>query len=184
MNAFESTLATFATRLHEAGVRYMVIGGFANLHWGRARFTQDLDVTVAVTEDALAGLMNALAPAFRSLVKDPVAFARETALVPLESHTGIPIDMVLARLALEHEAIARAITIEVGDAAVQFATPEDLILHKIISERPRDREDIEGIVRRQRGKLELDYLRPRIRALSDALERPTMVAEFERLISE
>lgn len=161
----------------------MVIGGFANLMWGRPRFTRDLDITIAADDAQLERLLTALAPAFRSRVGDPVGFARETAVVPLESSEGVQIDMVIARHPVEDEAISRAIEIPVGDAKVRFATAEDLILHKIVSERSRDLEDVEGIVRRQRGRLDLDYLRPRIRALANTLERPQMLTEFERLLS-
>lgn len=184
MNALESTLAEFSRRLGETRTPYMVIGGFANLHWGRPRLTQDLDVTVAASDTHIELLLRVLAPAFRARVADPVGFARETSVVPMESSDGIRIDMVIARLSLEDEAIARAVEIPVGDARVRFATAEDLILHKIVSERARDLEDVEGIVRRQRGKLDLDYLRPRIRLLSETMQRPQMLTEFERLLGQ
>ena len=53
-----------------------------------------------------------------------------------------------------------------------FCTPEDLILLKIVSERERDRADVRGIARRQKGRLDLDYLEPRVRELAELLERP------------
>ena len=65
---------------------------------------------------------------------------------------------------------------------VRFMTAEDLILHKIVSERPRDHEDIVGIMRRQSGALDLSYLRPRILELARALSRPDMIEEFEALL--
>ena len=182
MNALEATLGRLAQRLSASGTPYMVIGGFANLQWGRPRLTQDLDVTIAADDEQLERLLAVLAPAFRARVEAPMEFARSTAVVPLESAEGVRIDMVIARLALEHEAIARARTVRIMDIEVRFATAEDLILHKIISERSRDLEDVEGIVRRQRGALDLEYLRPRIRQLSNALQRPEMVTEFERLL--
>ncbi len=182
MNALETTLAELSRCLEQTGTRYMVIGGFANLHWGRPRLTQDLDVTVAAADEHLDNLLRALAPAFRPRVADPIAFARETAVIPMESSEGVRIDLVIAHLSLEHEAIARAIRIPVAGTSVRFATAEDLILHKIVSERARDLEDVEGIVIRQRGKLDLEYLRPRIRVLSETLRRPGILIEFERLL--
>lgn len=182
MTSLETTLVRLATLLESHGTPYMVIGGFANLQWGRPRLTQDLDITVSATGTALADLLRHLAPAFHARVSDPVAFAETTALVPLESAEGTTVDMAIARLSLEAEALARATPIDVCGVPIRFATAEDLILHKIVSERARDAEDIEGIVARQRGKLDLDYLRPRITSLAQALERPQMLAEFERLV--
>lgn len=34
MNALESTLVELVLRLDATATRYMIIGGFANLHWG------------------------------------------------------------------------------------------------------------------------------------------------------
>jgi hypothetical protein len=184
MTSLETTLAQLAALLEAAGTPYMVIGGFANLQWGRPRLTQDLDITVSAEGVGLAELLLQLAPAFHARVSDPVAFAEETALVPLVSANGTAVDMAIARLTLEFEAISRANFISVGGVPVRFATAEDLILHKIISERARDAEDIEGIVARQRGRLDLDYLRPRVGSLARALERPQMLVEFERLVQD
>ncbi len=63
---------------------------------------------------------------------------------------------------------------------IRFCTPEDLILHKIISERPKDLEDIRGVLAAQRGKLDLLYLEPRIRELADLLGRPAILEEYLR----
>lgn len=182
MNVLEAALADLARRLESAGAAYMVVGGFANLQWGRPRLTQDLDVTVVTTEADLPRLLAALTPEFHARSIDPVAFAMETGVVPIVSANGVLVDLMLARVAFEHEAIARAHALPVGGRLVRFATAEDLILQKIVSERLRDREDIEGIVRRQRGKLDLEYLRPRVRVLAVALERPHLLEELERLL--
>ena len=103
-------------------------------------------------------------------------------MVPLRSAGDVYVDLIVASLALESEAIDRAIAVPIGDAQVRFATAEDLILHKIVSERPRDLEDLVGIVRRRAGALDLEYLRPRIAELSQALSRPGMLQEFEQLL--
>ena len=56
MNLLEAALLDVSGYLSEQRVPYMVIGGFANLHWGRSRLTEDLDPTVHVTEAELRGL--------------------------------------------------------------------------------------------------------------------------------
>ncbi len=182
MNPLEATLIELAETFSRLRVRYMVIGGLASLQWGRARLTYDVDVTVAVDEPALEGLLAALAPRIEPLLPDAMAFAREASVVPMESSVGVRVDLVIAALDYELEAISRAAVLDIQGHSVRFATAEDLILHKIVSERARDAEDIEGIVARQRGKLDLDYLRPRVASLAQALERPQMLAEFERLV--
>lgn len=46
-------------------------------------------MTVRADESQLAMLLAALQPAFRPSVADPIAFARETSVVPIESATGV-----------------------------------------------------------------------------------------------
>ncbi len=46
---------------------------------------------------------------------------------------------------------------------------------KIISDRPKDREDIAAVVRRQAGRLDRPYLSRTVRALARALDRPDLV---------
>ena len=182
MNVLEATLGGLARRLDATATPYMVIGGFANLQWGRPRLTQDLDVTVRADDAHLARLIAALQPEFMPRIAEPVGFARQTGVVPIESATGVCVDLIVASLSLEFEAIARAVTLTIGGTPVRFATAEDLILHKIVSERSRDHEDVAGIVRRQAGALDLEYLRPRISELARALQRPDMLKEFEQLV--
>jgi predicted nucleotidyltransferase len=83
-------------------------------------------------------------------------------------------------LQYEREAIERAVEITVAGAKVRFCAPEDLILHKIISERSRDLEDARKVVRRRLKSLDLAYLEPRIHELSRTLERPEILRIWER----
>jgi hypothetical protein len=58
---------------------------------------------------------------------------------------------------------------------VRVCAPEDLILHKIVSQRARDREDIEGVLEYRHAELDYQYLDPRVEELSDALADRTML---------
>ena len=56
MSRLEKTLARLAEFLDGAGVAYMVIGGFANLHWGKPRLTQDLEYLNPLADQITAAL--------------------------------------------------------------------------------------------------------------------------------
>jgi hypothetical protein len=172
MSILESTLVELAGRLDELGVPYMVIGGLANAVWGEPRSTLDIDVVVWVEERRLGEFVERLAAHFEPLAEDPLAFARETRVVPLRSTRGIRADVILGLLPFEREAIDRAVTVEIERHGVRIATAEDLILMKIISERPRDLEDARGIALRRMDALDMEYLEPRIEELARLLERP------------
>lgn len=62
----------------------------------------------------------------------------------------------------------------------RLCTPEDLIIYKMLSTRPRDLEDVKGIVRRQGAALDLPYLLKWFRDFEMALDDSTLVATFQK----
>jgi hypothetical protein len=176
LSAQEDALAQLAALLDRLRVPYMVIGGLANAVWGEPRATLDIDATVWVPDADVPHTAAEMGAAFRVLVPNPVEFIGRTRVLPLESHAGVRIDLIFGLLPFEHEAIRRAVAVPVGDALIRFCTAEDLILHKIVSERPQDQADVRGVVRRRLEILDLTYLEPRIAELARLLDRP----EIER----
>ncbi len=155
----------------------MLIGGQANAIWGVARATLDIDVTIWAEDRPDA--VTLLATRFHSLVEDAAAFVRDTRVLPLESSLGVRIDVIFGLLPFEEEAVRRARRTRIGDGDVCVCTPEDLILMKIVSTRPRDLDDARGVVSRRLRELDLAYLEPRIHELADLLERPEIDGRWE-----
>jgi hypothetical protein len=172
---FERTLAALAAALDGAGIPYMVIGGVAVLVHGVPRLTRDIDVTVLLPVSDVARLREALGPGFATLVDDPESFVEETRVLPVRAADGTRVDLIFAGLPFEEEAIGRAKPEELGSATVKVCAPEDLILHKILSSRPRDLEDVEGIVRARGDTLDRERLDRVIRALAVDLESPEIL---------
>jgi hypothetical protein len=102
-------------------------------------------------------------------------------VLPVQTRDGTPVDLVFAGLPFEHTAIARAPSIEVGGYPVRVCTPEDLIVLKIISTRPRDHEDIRSVVRRQGPRLDRSCLDPIVAELAEALAQPDLQAFYDSL---
>lgn len=180
---FENTLVALHSGLSRAGIPYMLVGGVAVLVHGVPRLTRDIDVTVLLEPDATPELLTAL-PGFRSLVDDPATFAAETRVVPVESADGTRVDVILAGLPFEEEAIARARTEQLGTARVRVCTPEDLVVMKILSDRPRDLTDVEGIVARVGPSLDREWLNPLIEGLAADLERPEILTAWRRITGD
>ena len=108
----------------------------------------------------------------------------ETRVLPLESHSGVRVDLIFGLLPFEREAVARATSIEVAGTEIRFCTPEDLILLKIISQREKDQADVQGILRQRFRDLDLEYLEPRIGELSELLSRPEISQNWSRWKTE
>ena len=174
MTTLERAVGSLARFLKDQQVPYMIIGGIANLVWGEPRSTLDVDASVLVEETAWPALITALRKVFRLIPKHPLAFLRDTHVLPVETTDGIRIDLVWAKLPYEHKAIARATLENVAGRQVRVCRPEDLIIHKILSDRPKDREDIRGIIRHQGDRLDRRDLTQTIRRLSQALDQPEL----------
>jgi hypothetical protein len=172
MSNLEQTLIELASKLKEGGISYMVIGGIANAVWGEPRVTLDIDVTIWVPVSEASKIVSLLETVCRPLVPDPADFVQRTSVLPMQAKSDVRIDLIFGSLPFEKEAIERTVEVEVSETSVRFATPEDLIITKIVSERQRDADDVRAILSRQRSRLDFTYLDPRIRELSGVLERP------------
>jgi hypothetical protein len=178
---FARTLEALVAALDRARLPHMLVGGLAVLVRGVPRLTRDVDVVVACPIGEVDRLVRALAPGFCPRVADPRSFAEETMVVPFLGADGTPVDVILAGLPFEHEAIARARREVMGGVEVKVATAEDLILMKIVSERLKDREDVAGLLRARRRELDLDRLDRTIAALAGDLEEPEILAFWRGL---
>lgn len=169
--ALEQALHAILRFLEDHDIPYMVIGGIANLVWGEPRSTLDIDISVMVEEAEWPSVIREARASFRVLPANPMAFLRDTNVLPVETSEGIRIDLVWANLPYEHKAIARARAEEFAGQKVRVCRPEDLIIHKILSDRAKDREDIRGIARHQRHRLDRRYLRHTVEVISQTLGR-------------
>lgn len=184
MIPLEAAVLDVAEFLDGAGVPYMIIGGFATLHWGRPRLTQDVDLKISLAEERWPSFTTAVAKRFEVLVPDPLEMLARTRVLPVRTRVGVPVDFVVAGLPYEEQAIARAIGIPVAGGWARLCTAEDLILHKIVSDRARDRDDVEGVVARQGRALDREYLDPRVKDLANGLERPDLLAFYRDALAQ
>ena len=180
----ERGLLELARLLDRREIPYMVIGGLANAVWGQPRATLDIDVTIWAPLREVDSLMAYLEPAFVPVMDDPARFVAHTRVLPVRHRSGVRADLIFGGLAFEEEAIRRAREVLVQGVPVKFCTAEDLILHKVISDRERDQEDVRGILRLRLRELDFEYLEPRIQELADFLSRPEIRQRWETWKSE
>ena len=180
MTPLDRAVHDITSALEQLHIEYAIVGGIANAIWGEPRATIDVDVSVSVNERDLPDTVPAVAARFRPAIADPVAFVEQTRVLPLDTSDGIRIDVIFALVPFELDAIRRAREVLIAGRTVKVVTAEDLVLMKIISERPRDVADAEAIVRRRTGDLDRSYLEPRIRELATALERQEILDQWQR----
>lgn len=163
---------------------FMLIGGLAVVLRGFPRHTDDVDVAVLGARTSANQLANLLIKGgFEPRIDDAVAFAEQTqVLLFRHSETGIEIDVSLAWLPFEEEAVAAAEELEVEGIGLPVARVEDLLIYKAVAWRERDRRDIEELLRLYQGGLDLDRVREVIAQFAAVIDEPERLAEFDRLL--
>lgn len=138
----------------------MIIGGQAVILHGVPRVTEDVDVTLGVDRQRLPDLLAACREMDLAILPDDVeTFVRDTnVLAASDADSGIRVDFIFSTIPYEREAIERAVHVRIKGTSVPFASVEDLILHKLFAGRPRDMEDVDGILRSGDADIDWAYL--------------------------
>jgi hypothetical protein len=163
------------------GGRWYVFGAQAVMVWGRPRLTGDVDVTVHLEPDDPSRRVAAMGSAgFDLRVQGPVDFVRRARVLPcVQRETDMPLDVVLAGPGLEEEFARDAVEVTVEGTPVPFISPVDLIVTKILAGRPKDLEDVRGIVLAQGDGLDVARVRRRLRQIEQALDQSDLTPLFE-----
>jgi len=106
----EKTLLKITRILDKNRIPYMLIGGYAMVIHGFPRLTQDLDISLGIDTERIADVLKAVEDDFKTLVNDPMAFARDTNVLLLQdTETGIRIDLIFTFIEFERKAIDEAV---------------------------------------------------------------------------
>lgn len=141
----------------------------------------DVDVTVRLRTANLRPFLVAMkANGFTPRVADVEGFAKETRVLPfIHEPSRIPVDVVLAGPGPEEEFLARARTVEIEGVEVPVISPEDLVVTKVLAGRPKDLEDIRGVLRQASPTFDFGRVRSLLAALEDALGRSDLLPLFD-----
>ena len=145
-------LGVLAEMLEEAGSEYALIGGHAVNAWLEPRFTADVDVTIEAGVVQMERLTEVLKRAgFAVALEDGADQASGPDFIRFTSADDrIVLEFQAAKTALQESVIRRA---QRDSRGLRVATPEDLIVLKLIANRSKDRIDLIGLC----GLPELDW---------------------------
>ena len=145
---FERLLRKIAFQLRKSDLPYMIIGGQAVLLYGTPRLTNDIDVTLGVDIAAIDRVAETVRRIGLAIIpEDFGSFVEKTYVLPTKDEkTGIRVDFIFSFLPYERQAIGRATVVAIDGVPVRFASVEDLVIHKMFAGRPRDIEDVRGVL--------------------------------------
>ncbi len=197
MTPLESALRAIAAGLDRRGVRWALVGGLAVSARAEPRTTRDVDVAVAVPNDAAA---EALVFSLGTEGWEVAAAVEQDAIgrlatirlrPPFERRSrGVVVDVLFASSGIEPEVAQEAERIEVlPGLVVPVARLGHLIAMKILSRedrsRPRDAEDLRGLFAEASDE-DLDLARAALGRISTlGFHRGRSLAEeMQRALSE
>ncbi len=183
--ALLEALAALVAALRDIPAPSMIIGGIAVIARGVPRQTIDVDATVWAEAIDPERLFEGLArQGLMPRIDDALEFARRHQILPLRHEpSGTPVDLSLAWLPFEREALERSSIVDFGGVPIRVATPEDLIIYKAVAWRDRDRADVERLLTRYGCEVDLGRIRALVRDFALALDEPERIEQFENLVA-
>jgi len=165
--------------------RYCFIGGLANQRWGRPRTTVDVDITILTGFGSEESFIDKLLSRYQPRIPDPRSFALQHRVLLIQSPDNIGIDISLGGIPFEESMIARASQFEfLPGISLLTCAAEDLIVLKAFADRDQDWIDVEGVILRQKGLLDWDYIFSQLTPLAQLKESPTLIPNLKRLRQE
>ena len=178
---FQALLVQLSEALDQNQIPYMVIGGQAVLIYGEPRFTKDIDITLGVGIEGLEPVLKIVNTLrWKVLAPSPAEFVRKTMVLPCEDPaSGVRLDLIFSFSPYERQAMDRVRRITFLGKEVCFASPEDLVIHKVVAGRSRDLEDVRVVQLKNPG-MDRVYIEKWLKDFEKTLDRP-LVETWKKL---
>lgn len=180
-SGYSRALRTLAATLDDLGLRGMLIGGAAVIARGVPRTTRDIDATIVGGEQSISAIIGGFARhGLVPRIEDAQQFAAEhQVLLLVHQPSQIEVDLSLAWLSFELDAVTRAETLELAGVRIPVARAEDLVIYKAIAWRPQDQLDIERLLMLHWDQIDFERVRHVVAELGEALESPERIVELD-----
>lgn len=179
-----AALTDLAGWLEVSKMPSMIIGGVASSILGRPRLTHDVDALAILPEaDWADAVFAAAGHGIFPRIEGPLDFARRSrVLLMRHAKSGIDIDLTFGRLSFEQMAIDRSEIHEVGGVRVRLPRVEDLLIMKAIARRPKDLQDIEGLLAAH-PEVDIVAVRQWVREFASAMGMSDMLEDFNQAVA-
>ena len=141
---------------------YCLIGALALGAYGLPRATHDVDLLILTDSAASHSYLDPLRAKGFAVASDwyeANPMARDVVMrLKHTSAPDFPLDLIFAVSDLHENTVARRRSIDLHGTQLSVSSAEDLILLKLSASRPRDFDDVMGIVGNASAPLDLNYL--------------------------
>ena len=182
--AHEDALVAFADLAKRLRLRWYVFGAQAvNVH-GFPRATADLDLTIDLRSGPTRSFVRALDTAGFTLRFADAGFVATTRVLPVvHRRSALPVDLVLAGPGLEQLFLDDLHIEHIGRRDIPFLSAENLIVTKLLAGRPKDLEDVRGLLARRCVTLDHARIESLLSQLEAALDQRDLLPLYRKLRS-
>jgi hypothetical protein len=161
--------------LHRLDIPFVLVGGHAVAAWGAVRATRDIDLLASVPEAQGSRLTKELKQAGFKVdhrkgdESDPLR-----GLIRVEradAPDALPVEIILGLRKMPDALFMRARKLSFLGLDLPVASPEDMILLKLMAGGPVDMEDACSIFFVMKGKLDMKYLEAEARRMRISLKK-------------
>ena len=177
------TAAALQKHLEQEGWPFCFIGGIAVQRWGQPRVTQDVDGTIFTGFGGELPVIERLLEIYEPRRDDAAKFAQVYRVLLLHDPLkNIGIDLSMGGFDYERRAIERSSkALFRPRTSLRTLSAEDLIVFKAFADRGRDWDDIDGILIRQKGQLDLSIVDDELPPLVELKEEPAILERWDAL---
>jgi len=168
--------------LREQGWPCCIVGGLAVPAWGEPRSTADVDICLYTGLGDEQSYIELILERFTPRISDAREFAERSRVILVQASNGIGVDIALAWTPFESRMLARATPFEfTASIALPIASAEDVVIMKAFAGRPHDWVDVQGVLVKQRGKLDWSYIQQELSALCELKEAPEILDKLQQI---
>jgi predicted nucleotidyltransferase len=146
--------------LEKAQIRYMLVGSLTTSYYGVVRSTQDIDIMIDYTSNAIRDLQENLKGV--AIIDPQMSFETITMSVRNEAQViGLPFKIEFFHLSddeFQQQRFSRKIRVDALGRKVYVPTVEDVIVMKARWARPKDVMDLEYVISIQEGNVDWPYV--------------------------
>lgn len=148
--------------------RFCFIGALAAIRWGVIRTTHDVDASLIVKFGQEKKIIDSLLKELQPRFDESRDFALQNRVLLCNASNGVEVDVSIAASGYEESVVERASDYKFAPRrSLTTASAEDTVVLKAIADRGQDWVDVEGILVRQYGKLDWDYINRELAALCE-----------------
>lgn len=163
-------------------ITYVIIGGVAVDVWGKPRKTLDIDIVLLLRPEQYKEFLKA-ARKYQLNFSRTKVFSQLTKMGMCRLYyRQYHVDFIMGYSDFEQGIFKRRRKVKIFNRNIWVATPEDVILYKLLSARPIDLADIQNIAETQKGRLDKEYLRQHARIMQNDLLRPAIMSNLTKYV--